>query len=287
MRRILLGLVVAPVWVVAMTWTPFAVAEDCESLRRLIEARIEATRGTEGTDDPQIRETLGKIMNMRRGERARAAAAALASPDAGIRHAAATALGHVGGEAARTFLVAALADPEPFVVSEALEGLARGGPEAVVEHARTLARDPRDIVRSAAARILLRLDPEFQAAVPPAEATEVHALRILDAARRGDAGRIRSALHPIRRIEVVEEREVQGFLLASATPVVISRQVLPPLRRAQQTVDSLRCGPPDPQGGAVCVVTDRVGYSTELHFARLLDRLYLYRVRHHGGVPEI
>lgn len=238
--------------------------------------------------DPRLRDAL-TLLGARRGS---SLAAGLVTPalharDAGVRYAAVEALGTIGCACSRAELTRSLeSDAEPLVAAAALEALSRSGgvDAALLERHAT---DDRAPVRSAAARRLAAtLRPAELRAIAP-EATEVHALRLLAAARRPDLDTLRAFVHPMRHLEVWEEGRSTTFSARTITPPMLRQEIAPPLARAAALADTLTCGARRPTGEQRCAVYDTDGYVTEMHFTSVLGRVFLVAVKHHGGYADL
>lgn len=265
------------------------------SLGAVVRRRLDlAARGASGADgedsDPRLRDALA-LLGARRGSEQAAGlvAPALRARDAGVRYAAVEALGTIGCACSRGELAGLLEhDAEPLVAAAALGALARLGAVDTVLLRRHVT-DARAPVRSAAARALVQTGRPADLRAAPAEATEVHALRLLAAShgRRPDLDTVREFVHPMRRLEVWEEDHSTAFSARTITASMLRQEIAPPLSRASELADSLTCGARRAGGEQRCAVYDAEGYVTELHFTTVLGQVYLLRVKHHGGYADL
>jgi len=260
-------------------------------VRRRLELTARGATGADGEDtDPRLRDALA-LLGARRASAAAAGfvAPALHARDAGVRYAAVESLGTIGCACSRAELESVLAhDDEPLVAAAALSALGRLGAVDTVL-LRRYVTDERAPVRSAAARTLVRAGSPADLRAAPAEATEVHALRLLAAAhgRRPDLDTVRAFVHPMRRLEVWEEGASTAFSARTITPAMMRQEIAPPLSRASELADSLTCGARRAGGEQHCAVYDAQGYVTELHFTTVLGQVFLLRVKHHGGYADL
>lgn len=256
-------------------------------LGEVVRRRLALRPAPDGESDPRLRDALGLLGSVRGSATAASAARpALASRDAGIRYAAAEALGAIGSPTVRDDLLALLdRDPEPLVAAAALGAVARLG-GADEGRLRGLLVDERAQVRSVAARTLFKLRPGSLRTVPP-EAAEVHALRLMAAARRSDIETIRAFVHPMRRLEVSNEERTSSFAATTLTPPMLRQEIGSVLAVASEQSDSLACGGERSDRERRCAVYDAQGYVTEMHFTTVLGHVYLIRIRHHGGYADL
>ena len=251
-----------------------------------------AARGAHGADgedsDPRLRDALS-LLGAKRGNTLAAGlvAPALRATDAGVRYAAVEALSAIGCACSRADLARILeSDVEPLVAAASFEALVRMGAIDPATLRRYVA-DERAPVRSAAARALVKTARPAELRAAPPEAAEVHALRLLAAARRPDLDTLREFVHPMRRLEVWEESHSTAFSARTITPPMLRQEIAPPLARAAQLMDTLTCAARRPGGEQRCAVYDAEGYVTELHFTTVLGRIFLLRIKHHGGYADL